>query len=80
MGNVVASLFQLVLRVFFQLSSDIINKSLRVPKVFFEKDFEVRLCNRNDAFMLALILSSSEADSVTEVCSYKRGIIGINSA
>lgn len=57
----------MILEIFSKFTPDVVDKGLVVPKVFLEEGFKVRLRNRSGAFMAALILSSSEADSATEV-------------
>ena len=57
----------MILGVIFQLTSNTINKSLRVSKIFFEKGFKVKPRDKNSVFMAALILSLLEADGATGV-------------
>lgn len=62
----VSGFFSLVLRVFPELTLDIVNKDLEISKVFFNKSFEIRLRNKSDALMTTLVLSSFKANSTTE--------------
>ena len=71
----VLGLFQLVLRVSFKLILNIIDKSLKIPKVFLEKGFEIRPNNRKNTFMAILVLNLSEVNNITKVLNSKQGII-----
>ena len=44
-GGIVLSLLQIVLGIVFIFTSDIIDKSLKISKVFLEKGFKVRPCD-----------------------------------
>ena len=59
----VSGFFQLVLRVSLEFISDIINKGLEVSKVFLEESFKVRLCDKNGALEIVLILSLPRVNS-----------------
>lgn len=53
----------MVLRIFYKLILDIIDKGLKIFKVFLKKGFEVGPQNKNGAFITMLILSLLDADS-----------------
>lgn len=47
----------MILGVLSKLTLDAINKNLGVSKVFWEKNFEVKLCDMSSVFVAALILA-----------------------
>ena len=51
----IPSFFQLILRVFFKLTADIINKGLRISKILLEKSLELELNNRSGALVVAIV-------------------------
>ena len=65
-GGVISNFFQLILRVLFKLTLDIIDKGLRVSKVFLKKGLKIKLRNWSSALVAALVLGLSEADRATE--------------
>lgn len=73
--SIVSNLFQLILGILSKLISDTNNKGLVVSEIFLEKSFKVRPRDRNGIFVTALMLSSSETNSATEVKSSKQGAI-----
>ena len=75
MGCPVSGLFSLVLRVPPKLTPDIVNKGLGASEVLTKKGFELRLLDRCDALVAALVLSLSEADGAMEECGGKRNTI-----
>ena len=66
MEDIVLSFFELVLEVTFKLTLDVVNKSLKIYKVFLEKDFENEPCDRSSAFVMAYILSPFETNEITK--------------
>ena len=75
MGCPVLGFFQLVLGVYLKLTPDTVNKSLRASEVFLEESLELWPCDRSGAFVAVLVLSSSEADGITEEGGGKKGTI-----
>ena len=63
------------MRVFFKLTLNIINKSLRIFKVFLEKNFKIELYNKNNILMVALILDLFEVNNTIEKWGGKKSII-----
>lgn len=61
--------------VLTKLAPDVVDKDLRVRKVFLEEGFEVRPRNKSNAFVMALMVSPSKADDATEVSNGKQGRI-----
>lgn len=59
-------LFQLVLRVFFELILNIINKGLEILKILLKKGFKVKPHNGSGTLIAAFVLSSSEANNATK--------------
>lgn len=57
----------MILGVLSKLILKVVNKGLGVTKVFSEKHFEVRPFDKIGGFVVALILSPSEADGATEI-------------
>lgn len=55
-----------MLKVFSKLASDIINKSLRISKIFLEKDLELWPYKKSDVLIAVLMLGLSKVDSTTE--------------
>ena len=76
----VSGLFQLVLGVRSKLTPDIINKGLRISKVFMEEGFKFWQRDWSGALVAVLVLSSSEAYSATEKWGCKWGTIYPNGA
>ena len=60
----ISGFFQLVLGIFPKFTPNTIHKSLGTSKIFFQKCFKIKLYNRSDTFMMGLVLSSAEVDSV----------------
>ena len=54
-------------RVLSKCTPNTIDKSLGVSKVFLEERFDIRSRDRNDDFVMALILSLSQANSAKKV-------------
>ena len=69
------SLFQLILGIFFKLTSDAIDKDLKVPKVFSEENLELRLCDWSGSLMAMLVLGLFKIDSAAEEGGGKWGTI-----
>ena len=78
--GVVSSLFNLVLGVLFKLAPNAINKSLKLSKVFLEKDFKLWPCDWSKVFVTAFILGLSKADYATEKIGGKRSMIYLYNA
>ena len=53
--------------VLSKLTSDAINESLGVSKVFLDKNFEVKPHDKSDAFVAVFILSLSKANIAMEI-------------
>lgn len=53
-----------MLGVSFELILNIVNKDLKIFKVFLEKSFEFWPCNRSDTLIAALLLDLSKADNI----------------
>lgn len=51
------------MEVFFELTLDIVNKSLEISEIFLEKDFEIELYNKNGALVIAIMLGPPDANS-----------------
>ena len=66
MRYLISNFFQLVVGVSSKLILDIINKSLRISKVFSEKSFELRLCNQNGTFLTTCVLNLFNSDGIIE--------------
>ena len=66
MESLVSGFFQLVLGVPPKLTLDAVNKSLGASKVLLKEGFELWLRDGSSAFVAAFVLSSSEADGITE--------------
>ena len=64
-GGVVSSFFQLVLEIPSELTSDAIDKRLRVPDIFLEKSLELWPRYRSGVFVVALMLGPSKVDGAT---------------
>ena len=62
----VSDLFYLEFRIFSKLSRNIIDKNLRIPKVFLEENFKVRQYNKSSIFVVILILGVSKANNTTK--------------
>lgn len=60
------SLIQLILRIISKLTANIINKSLRIFKVFSKESFEFGLYDKSNAIVIVLVLGLSETDGITE--------------
>ena len=78
-GDIVSSFFQLVLRILFKLTPDIVDKSLRISEDFLKEDFKIKLYDQSGALMMALVLSPSETDRVQKIKSGKQDIIYLGS-
>ena len=65
----------MVLAVSSKLTPDIINKGLKVSKIYLEKSLELWPSNQSDALIAVLVLGSFEADGTTEKYGSKRGTI-----
>lgn len=65
--GVISSFFQLALGIPFKTTLDVINKGLRVFKIFLEESFEIRTYDKNNVFVIALILGPFEADNATKI-------------
>ena len=65
----------MVLEVPSKLTSDAIDKSLGVLKVFLEKYVELWPRDQNNGFVVALVIGLSEADGAMEDRDGKKGII-----
>ena len=64
--GIISSFFQLVLRVPSKLAPNAIYKGLGVNKVLLEEGFELRLRDWNNALVIIIVLSQTEADGATE--------------
>ena len=62
----ISDFFQLVLEVFPKFTSNIINKNLKISKVFLKWNFEVKLYNKNGVFMVVFILDLFDIDGAIE--------------
>ena len=71
----ILGLFWLILRVFFKLTLDTINKGLETFKVFIEENFELKLYNQSSILIAAFVLSLSEANKATKNGDSKKNII-----
>ena len=80
MGAVVSSLCQLVLEIPSKFAPDIINKGLKVSKVFLENGFELWPRDWNGVFVVTFVLGPFEADGAAKEDSGKRGTIHLCSA
>ena len=67
----VLGFFQLILKILSKLIPDVVNQSLKIPKVFFKEGFELESYKKNDALVVALVMSSSEANSAIKEKGYK---------
>lgn len=69
--------FLLVLRVFFNLTPDIIHKRNRFFKILLEKDFKFVLCEKSDPvpLNLSLMLLLAEVDPISEKQGYKEDVL-----
>lgn len=67
--------FELILRVAFEFTPDVIYKRSGIAKVFLQKDLKLSLGYRNYSFtlVLALILSLLVANGFLEEQGYKQG-------
>ena len=74
----ISGFFQLVLGVLSKLTPNIINKSLVIFEIFSKEGFKLRPYDWNDAFMVAFMLSLSEADNTIEKLGYKWDMIHPN--
>lgn len=54
--------FQLVLKISSKLNSDIINKSLKIFKIFLEKSVNVKLYDRSRTYRAMFVLSPSKVN------------------
>lgn len=70
----------MILRVFFKLIPDIINKGLEVSKHFLEKYLEVGLCNRSGVPVATLVLGRSKIDCAIEIWDDKQITIHFSGA
>ena len=50
------------IRSFSKLILDIVNKDLRISKIFLKESFKVKLCNRNSILITAFIIGLSKVD------------------
>ena len=62
----VSDFFQLLREIPSKLTSNIVNNSLGISKVFLKEGFEFWLCDWSSILVAALMLSQSEADSAIE--------------
>lgn len=65
--DIILGFFQLILKISFKLINDIVNKGLRVNKVFSEKGLEVRPNDRSGAFIAAFVLFLSKSNKAIKV-------------
>ena len=56
--------FQLVLKVFLKFTLDIINKSLKISKIFLKQGFKFWPYNKTDIVIIIGILSSLKIDNI----------------
>lgn len=50
-------------------------KKLKISKIFLKDSFEIKLCNQNSAFVVALMLNQFEIDDIINKYSGKWDII-----
>lgn len=62
----ISGFFQLILEVLSKLIPNIVNKGLRISKVFSKEGFEFRPYNGSNVFVMALVLSPYKADDAPE--------------
>ena len=65
-GDVISSLFQLVLEVLSKLTLDAIDKGLGVSKILLEESLELWPHDRDGAIVAAFVLGPSETDDAAE--------------
>lgn len=58
----VSKCFQLIVDVFLELASDIVNKGLKISEIFLEEGFELRLCDWSSILVAAFMLCLFEID------------------
>lgn len=63
----VLSFFKLKLKIFSKLILNVIDKSIKVSKVFLEEDFKVGLCDISSTFIVIFMLGLSENNYTTKV-------------
>ena len=64
----------MVLRVFFKLILYIINKILRISKVFLKKNFKIKLYDKNSALIVVFVLSPPKINNTIEKYAWKQNI------
>ena len=62
----ILGLFQVLLGVISKLIPDIVDKSLRISKILFEKSFKIGSCDKSSALVATYVLNLSKADEVIE--------------
>lgn len=62
----ILSFFQLVLRVFFKLALEIIDKNLGIFKIFLEKSFKLQPYDLSNTFITIFLLGLLEIDNTIE--------------
>ena len=75
MRCLVLGFFQLILGVLPKLILEVVNEGLKTSKIFLKESFKLKLYDKSGAFMVALMLSSSEIDGTIEIGGDEEGII-----
>ena len=64
MKCLILSFFQLILKISFKHTLNIINKGLKTFKIFFKKDFKVESYYKNSVIMTSFILGPFKTDNI----------------